>query len=255
MKINYQINGYTTSVILLSDSYDQGKNNHSWGGGNWDDYQRGQSDRQRNDQINNEIFNTPNKGTGSGNWGGSGSSGGSGNGGGENILGWIFLIILLVPIVITSAISSIFIALILQKYIQTIEPDSQKLTFGKAFNLLFKTTFLYQILSSIILLLLYWMLTNNVEIPFLNLASFNQADISNIIFTTVIFYQLPSILIIGIMLRYKLSDYLKFKGFSGYLRASVITAILIMPVIMLIGYLSASVISYFVYNQPNSIFH
>ncbi|MBX2925147.1 MAG: hypothetical protein KF746_23300 [Chitinophagaceae bacterium] len=241
MSISQQIN-LPVSFILLSDSFDEGRYNKPWSGGNWDDLQRGRNERDwSNRTTQGNISN------GKTNWGGGA--------GGGNVLGWIIALVILIPIVVTSAVSSLLIAVILKLYIRNVEPESLELTFGKAFSLLFKATLLYQVLNGVIFLIIYFLLKQNMEIPFLNLEALNQSDIYKTIFTSLLLYQIPTILITGIILRSKLSDSLKFKGFSGYLRATLFTALVIMPLILAISYVVMDAISFYVYKQPNYIFH
>jgi hypothetical protein len=199
-------------LFMDTNSYSDGRQGTPYSGGSYSDYEIGKRD--------------------------SGNNSGGGGGGVHPIL-----LILLIPVAAISAISSVFLTVLLQKYLQNIQPDSKRLTFGNGFKLLFITTFLYQISSNIIPLTLYWMSPNN------------QFDFADISLKATILSHLVSILISAIMLRSKLSNYLTFKGFSGYIRASLVTAILIMPIILLTNYIIMNAVRYYVFNHPNNLFH
>lgn len=164
--------------------------------------------------------------------------------------GWIISLVFLIPMAIIAAVSSLLISLILKLYMHRVEPESPKLAFGKAFSLLLKTTFLYQVFNCIIFLVIYFLQKQGVEIPFLDLETLNQSNIYKVIFTSLLLYQVPAILMTGAVLRSKLSGYLTFKNFSGYLRATLFTAIVIMPLILAISYLTMTAISLYVFQQP-----
>lgn len=170
--------------------------------------------------------------------------------GGGNALGWIISLVFLIPMAVITAVSSLLISPVLKLYIHSIEPESPKLTFRKAFGLLLKTTFLYQVFNCIIFLVIYFLQKQSVEIPFPDLENLNQSNIYKVIFTLLLLYQVPAILMTGAVLRSKLSGYLTFKKFSGYLRATLFTAIVIMPLILATSYLTMTAISIYILEQP-----
>ena len=171
--------------------------------------------------------------------------------GGGNALGWIISLVFLIPVAVISVVSSLIISLVLKLYVQRIEPESPKLAFSKAFSLAFKTTFLYLMVNSIISLIIYFMQRQNAEIPFLDLETLNQFNIYKVIFTSLLLYQVPTILITGAVLRSKLSVYLKFKGFSGYVRAILFTGVVIMPLLAAIGYVIVRVIHVYAFQTDH----
>lgn len=175
-------------------------------------------------------------------------------GSGGNPIGWIIASVIIIPVAVISLISALLIALILIPYIHSIEPGSPKLAFGKAFNLLFKTTALYQLLNLITGVIMYFLVKQNIEIPFLN---FQEPDPSNIyiaVLTSLLLFQVPTILLTGIIFQKRLSGYSKFKKFPGYVRATLFTGIAIMPLILVTGYVVVEAISVYIFKQPATSF-
>lgn len=172
-----------------------------------------------------------------------------------NVIGWVITLAILIPIAVTSAISALVIAIILKLYVQSIEPKSPELTFGKAFKLLFTTTVLYQSISLLIGLIIYFLVKQNVDIPLVNFQVPDQSAFYKTIFASFLFCHIPTILLTGIMLRNKLSGYAKFKRFSGYLRATLFTGIIIFPLVQVTGFLIMALISFYVFKQPITLFH
>ncbi|HRN55151.1 MAG TPA: hypothetical protein PLL71_01795 [Agriterribacter sp.] len=165
-------------------------------------------------------------------------------------LQWIIALLILVPVAIISAVSSLFISLILKMYVNSIEPESPKLQFGKAFNLILKTTFLYQLLNGVISLIIYLFWKQNGEISFFNIGPTDQSDIYELVLTLFLFCQVPTILITGILLQSRLLHYLKFKKFPGYLRSALFTGIVIMPLILATSYVVMKIVNVYFFKQP-----
>jgi hypothetical protein len=191
-----------------TNSYWDGRQGRPFSGGSWVDYENGRQD---------------------------GTAGGSGG-----ILGWIFLLFIVIPMAVVSVFSAFILAFLLPLLLKRLHPELPKLNFKKGFGILFKTTFLYQLVSSVSFLVLYLVLQNDRAALQLNGVLFSNSPESILIFLVAV-CQLPSIFITAIFLRKKLEGWYKFRGFPGYIRTAIITLTVVMPIILLSGFLTGKV--------------
>lgn len=176
------------------------------------------------------------------------------NSGGGSVIGMAIFLITFALFTLVSALSSLLISGILILYIQKTEPGAAALPFGKAFKLLFKTTLLYQAILTLISITLFFLQKQKVEMLF---DSFQEPDLIHLfkaVFIPFLVIQLITVMLTAVMLRSELSGYLRFQKFSGYLRATIFTAIVIMPFLLITSYCVTSVISTYVFKQPLPFF-
>ncbi|MCF1713315.1 hypothetical protein L0U88_01575 [Flavihumibacter sp. RY-1] len=122
----------TPDYLLISDSFDEGRNQKPWSGGNWDEYVKGKNEREWNERINNPDSKRKN----------SGSSFNPGNGEG---CGQIILIVIALIIAIPAAISALFSSFLITFYKSKIKLTKAELSLETAFRGTFWTSCTYLI--------------------------------------------------------------------------------------------------------------
>lgn len=142
--------------------------------------------------------------------------------GGVGCVGVIAILITFLPLIIISAVTSLFLALLLKVYLRTIEIEHKILSFKAAFKILFKISVIYQIIFALAYLgviMSFKLFPTSIEINANNIQL-----IYRIILGLYVAIQIPAILITANFLRKKLNFFEKFRGFSGYLRSVVFIA-------------------------------
>jgi len=148
MHIHWLKSNRLLPAILLS-SFDEGRYNKPWSGGDWNEYQRGQNVRQWNENTNKDSGGPPNW-----NWGGGGNNNSGGGGGCLIIALFIASLIIIIPAAVTALILSIAL-LILAK---TLLPEFRGASFGEVYKTAFWASCTYFLAAVILALLQVWLM-------------------------------------------------------------------------------------------------
>src|SRR5690606_21377804 len=136
----------------------------------------------------------------------------------------------------TSLVSSLLLALIMMLYVNSAATEATKISYGRSYKIMMKTTLLYQIINAVVFMIIYWLIKSNTELPFINFSILTPENLYTEIFSAVLFYQLPPILLTALFLKSQLSSYRPFRKFPGFIRSTLFTAIVIMPVLLVASY-------------------
>lgn len=139
-------------TVVFSDSYDEGRYNKPYGGGDWNEYQRGKNERDWYNRTTQGDTNSANKSSGGTNWGNNSGGGGGGGGCGIVILAAIAFAIA-VPSALAALISSMLVILILKRAL----PSFSSLAFRNTYLAFFWTSFTYLAIATAAAFLLVWL--------------------------------------------------------------------------------------------------
>jgi hypothetical protein len=199
-----------------ANSYWDGRQGKSYSGGNMNDYEIGKRD-------------------------GTTYS----NDGGYGCLPFLVLLILLpyihfvIPAVIASLLSATISYIIVNIYIQKKYSSSQNLKNKKNYPAFLLTSFIYQII--LIQLIQSLIPVNNSLSRILPFIGGSEIEAVNIPLQSLLLFQLPCLLISGIVMFLNLRIYPEFKGIIGYLRVTFIITLLMTILILFSLYLWVTV--------------
>lgn len=221
-------------TLLLSNSFDEGRYNKPWSGGDWNEFQRGQNERRWNENVNQDINKKYSSSPGSG-------GGGPGGGGGDGC-GLIVLVALALAIAIPSAVaafvSSTIIILVAKRAVALFSNTS----FREAYIASFWTTFTYLAAGNVIAFLQVWLYPTlngwTEEISALAVVKYFYFPEGFHLVKPLhlIAFHVLCILLSSLILQNKMKE--QFEGFTGYGRSITTTALVILPSLLSIFYLT-----------------
>ena len=194
-------------MTIDEESYWNGRFGNSIMGGNPAEYARGQRDA-----LNNQ--------------------------GGIHPILLIVLLFILLPTIVATLMSSLAITTLLKVFINRRTQKNIIAPFGKLLMIIFSVSFLWQLLSSVFMILLYVLIINNVEIPGLsNIVT--EKNTSSIIILLMVICEFLAALLSGFMLKKKFSSHPSFTGLKGYLLSVFMLVIFVLPIVILCNYIVA----------------
>lgn len=137
--------------------------------------------------------------------------------------------IILLPLVITYLVISLFSTTILKIYFKITGNEYKTLSFKEAFGMLFKITALYQIISSIVFIGVSWLLLFFIN-EILHYVPFIGFNINKVIIVFGFVVQIVSVLLIAKFLRKKLTDFNQFYKSIGYAKSIVMSVVIILTI-------------------------
>jgi len=161
----------------------------------------------------------------------------------------IMLLFIFLPSIISMFMASLVIAIILKIFIKRKTQNKVVASFGKLLTLIFSVIFLWQIIASALMILLYVLLVNDVEIPGLSifLTVKNALTVIAVIF---IICQFLAALLSGLSLKKKFSSHPSFTGTKGYLFSVFLLICLVLPVVIITNYTIVKIVElYFINSQ------
>jgi hypothetical protein len=215
---------------MFSDSFNEGRYNKPWSGGDWNQYQQGQNQRDfYNSRVNDNNRQSSQKFDP-----GTGNSGG--NGGGDNGCGMIMLIAVGIAIAVPSAVAALICAPLMMIAFKFIKPSPDVPSFVLTYKTAFWATGIYIITACVAALLQVWLYPNSgfyhekvsLTAVFKYFVLYNGTLL--IPLQNLLVFHLLCIAISAIVMRKKMIFY--FRGMAGYGRAMLMTAILILPSII-----------------------
>lgn len=228
-RYNHDLVFQTIPAILMSESFNEGKFNRPWGGGDWNEYQRGHNERRLNEKISNELNN---RGTGQTNFGGN-SSGRGGGGGGCAL---VIALIAGLAIVIPSAVAALVSTLLIITLVRIVMPSISRGSFKKIYISSFFTICTYVLVATAIAFLYAGVS------PYINGIAEEISPITVIkyfyftgeykllpTFNLIVFHTL-CILLSAIVLKKLMRE--QFAGIRGYGQSVITTGLVIMPSLM-----------------------
>jgi hypothetical protein len=234
-------------LIVLSDSYDEGRYNKPYSGGDWNEYQKGKNERDWYNRTTQGDTNSGNKSSGGGNWGGgSGESGGG--------CGIILLLFVAIAIVVPSAVAALVSSLLMILVLKTAIPSYSSLSFGNAYSASFWAACTYLITAVVLAFLQIAFYPNmngwqeNASALAILKYFYLFEGVQLVKPLNLIGFHVLCVLLSAIILQKKLKELVK--GFKGYKQSVTIAGLIILPSIIATFYLSIFILNKY---SPQSI--